>query len=117
MAILPAWRYRSIHPACAQRTWSDFPIASSPGRFIRSIRRCIGPSMSRSADVMGILASKAGLVTGSTSGIGLGIARALAAQGCSVLLNGFGDANAIQALCQQLQDEYGVRVRHAGADL
>ena len=65
----------------------------------------------------GMLAGKAGLVTGSTSGIGLGIAHALAAQGCSVLLNGFGDASAIQTLCQDLQHEYGVRVTHHGADL
>ena len=64
-----------------------------------------------------MLAGKAGLVTGSTSGIGLGIARALAAQGCSVLLNGFGDASAIQTLCQDLQHEYGVRVTHHGANL
>jgi 3-hydroxybutyrate dehydrogenase len=64
-----------------------------------------------------ILSGKAALVTGSTSGIGLGIARALAAQGCNVLLNGFGDPAAIQALCQELGQAFGVRVAHHGANL
>ena len=44
------------------------------------------------------LNGKAALVTGSTSGIGLGIARALAGAGADVMLNGFGEAGAIEAL-------------------
>ena len=80
-------------------------------------RRRLGQSSSKVVGVTGILVCKAGLVTGSTSGIGLGIARALATQGCNVLLNGFGDASAIQTLCQDLRHEYGVRVTHHGADL
>ena len=57
------------------------------------------------------------LVTGSTSGIGLGIARALAAQGCDLVLNGFGDPAEIEALRAGLAAEHGVRVVFEGADL
>ena len=57
------------------------------------------------------------LVTGSTSGIGLGIATALAARGADVVLNGFGDPNAIESLRAGLAAEHGVRVRYDGADL
>jgi NAD(P)-dependent dehydrogenase (short-subunit alcohol dehydrogenase family) len=48
------------------------------------------------------LKGKSAIITGSTSGIGLGIASALNAQGCSVMLNGFGDPAQIQNLCREL---------------
>ena len=57
------------------------------------------------------LDGKSALVTGSTSGIGLAIARAFAAEGAKVMLNGFGDAGEIAGLC----DELGAI--HDGADL
>ena len=63
------------------------------------------------------LAGKRALVTGSTSGIGLGIATALAAAGADVMLNGFGAAAAIERRRADLEAEHGVRVRHDGADL
>lgn len=63
------------------------------------------------------LKGKVALVTGSTSGIGLGIARALAAAGADVMLNGFGDAAAIETLRAGLAAEFGVRVLYDGADL
>ncbi|HEX4046806.1 MAG TPA: SDR family NAD(P)-dependent oxidoreductase, partial [Elusimicrobiota bacterium] len=50
-----------------------------------------------------MLKGKAAVVTGSTSGIGLGIARALAAQGAAVMLNGFGDAREIAGLREGLE--------------
>jgi 3-hydroxybutyrate dehydrogenase len=64
-----------------------------------------------------MLKGKTALITGSTSGIGLGIAKALAAQGSHILLNGFGDAAAIQELVSQLGTQYGVKVAHNGADI
>ena len=57
------------------------------------------------------------LVTGSTSGIGLGIARALAARGANVVLNGFGDAAQIAQLRQEIAQAYGVNVMFDGADM
>ena len=63
------------------------------------------------------LKGKVALVTGSTSGIGLGIARALAAQGADIVLNGFGDAIAIEQIRAQLTAEHGVRAIYDGADV
>ena len=57
------------------------------------------------------------LVTGSTSGIGLGIATSLAAKGVNVVLNGFGDAGEIEKLRAKLAGDHGVKVRYDGADL
>ena len=57
------------------------------------------------------------LVTGSTSGIGLSIAEALAAAGCDVAINGFGDADAIRKLEADLAQRHGVKVVYVGADL
>jgi 3-hydroxybutyrate dehydrogenase len=60
---------------------------------------------------------KTALITGSTSGIGLGIARHFAAQGANIVLNGFGDAAEIEKLRQELTTQYGVEVRYNGADM
>ena len=64
-----------------------------------------------------MLNGKSALVTGSTSGIGLGIARALAQQGAGIMLNGFGDPAEIEKLRQGLAKEYGVKVAFSGADI
>lgn len=63
------------------------------------------------------LPSKTALITGSTSGIGLGIAHALAAQGMNLALNGFGEPDAIAKLQADLSSHYGVQVRHFAADM
>jgi len=60
---------------------------------------------------------KVAVVTGSTSGIGLGIATALAQQGADIMLNGFGDADAIEKLRAELASQHGVKVLYDGADL
>ena len=63
------------------------------------------------------LNGKVALVTGSTSGIGLGIARALAQSGAHVMLNGFGDKALIDALVADIASRYNVLVRHSAADM
>ena len=66
---------------------------------------------------MTTLNGKVALVTGSTSGIGLGIARALAGAGADVMLNGFGDAAEIERLRGALELQHRVRSRYCGANL
>jgi 3-hydroxybutyrate dehydrogenase len=63
------------------------------------------------------LTGKVALVTGSTSGIGLGIAHALAAEGAAIMMNGFGDAAAIEALRADTAAKFGVKVAYSGADI
>ena len=60
---------------------------------------------------------KAAIVTGSTSGIGLGVARALAAQGADILLNGFGDKSAIEKLVSEMRNQYKNKVAYSAADM
>jgi 3-hydroxybutyrate dehydrogenase len=64
-----------------------------------------------------MLKGKNAIVTGSTSGIGLAIARSLAQAGCNIVLNGFGDKSAIDALQAELASTYGVKVDYSGADM
>lgn len=63
------------------------------------------------------LSGKTALVTGSTSGIGLGIAKALAADGANIIINGFGDAAAIEAERSAIEVLNGAKAIYDGADL
>ncbi|MGH9020916.1 MAG: 3-hydroxybutyrate dehydrogenase [Acidimicrobiales bacterium] len=64
-----------------------------------------------------MLQGRSALVTGSTSGIGLAIARSLAHEGANVMLNGFGDRDVVEALRASLAEEHGVDVAYDDADL
>ena len=63
------------------------------------------------------LKGKSALVTGSTSGIGQAIAEALAAEGCNIMLNGFGNAAAIEKQRQDMAAKFGIKVAYNGADM
>lgn len=63
------------------------------------------------------LKGRSAIVTGSTSGIGLAIARGLAGQGANVMLNGFGDAGEIERARAAIEAEFGVRALYSAADM
>lgn len=63
------------------------------------------------------LAGKTALVTGSTSGIGLGIAKVFAAEGANIIINGFGEADAIETERKGLESVSGGKAAYDGADL
>jgi 3-hydroxybutyrate dehydrogenase len=63
------------------------------------------------------LKGRTALVTGSTSGIGLGLARAFASHGANVMLNGLGDADDIERLRTGLEREHGIRAAYHAADM
>src|SRR6201995_5134972 len=64
-----------------------------------------------------MLKGKVALVTGSTSGIGLAIARAYAGHGADVVINGFGDKDAIEQERQTIEQDFGVRPLYSGVDM
>lgn len=63
------------------------------------------------------LKSRSAVVTGSTSGIGLAYARAFAKEGANVMLNGFGDKDAIEKDRGSIESEFGVKARYSPADM
>ena len=64
-----------------------------------------------------MLSGKSAIVTGSTSGIGLSIARKLAADGVNVMLNGFGDANEIESIREEIANGHNIKVLYNPADM
>jgi 3-hydroxybutyrate dehydrogenase len=68
-------------------------------------------------EVTPMLKQKTAVVTGSTSGIGLGIARALAGEGANVVLNGFGDKDEIEKARAGIEAEFGVKAAYSPADM
>jgi 3-hydroxybutyrate dehydrogenase len=64
-----------------------------------------------------MLKAKVAIVTGSTSGIGLGIAKVLASQGADIVLNGFGDAREIEVIRSGIERSHNVRAVYDGADM
>src|SRR5260370_35924751 len=64
-----------------------------------------------------MLKGKVAVATGSTGGIGLGTATAPAAEGCAIMLNGFGDAATINGIKRDLAAKHGVKVGYSGADM
>jgi 3-hydroxybutyrate dehydrogenase len=80
--------------------------------------KSLAPKADRSAIAMQApLKDKVALVTGSTSGIGLGIARALAAAGGAIVLNGFGKPDEIKATLLALNSDFNVPVAYSAADM
>ena len=74
-------------------------------------------ALRREAEEAASLSGKVALVTGSTSGIGLGIARAIAAAGAHIVLNGFGDKAQIDRLVAEFRSQYKVKVNYSAADM
>ncbi|MFO7557408.1 MAG: 3-hydroxybutyrate dehydrogenase [Desulfobacterales bacterium] len=64
-----------------------------------------------------MLKKKSVLVTGSTSGIGKGIAEAFAGEGCNIMINGFGDAKEIKSFLADLEKNYNIRALYSDADM
>ena len=92
---------RSVRPGAGQRR----PVA------------CVTAAPVETIPEKRALKGKVAIVTGSTSGIGLGIARALAAEGAGVMLNGFGDADQIENLRTSIAAQHNVHVGYSSADL
>jgi 3-hydroxybutyrate dehydrogenase len=63
------------------------------------------------------LSGKSAIVTGSTSGIGLGIAATLAAEGCNIMLNGFGDDAAVERIKNDLTSRHRIETAYSAADV
>jgi 3-hydroxybutyrate dehydrogenase len=75
------------------------------------------PLQTQSFELKQALTGKVSLITGSTSGIGLGIARALASAGSDIVLNGFGKPERVAELQQEIAADYRVRITYSAADM
>src|SRR5262245_8737189 len=84
---------------------------------LRRGNRATGPVSTGGSGMRNGLNGKVALVTGSTRGMGLGIAQVLAGQGAAIMLTGFGDAAAIEKTRGDLARQHNVKVSYNGADL
>src|SRR3989442_12627379 len=89
----------------------------STGLIAAQILYCIAKAAFITFEAMIDLGGKVAVITGSTSGIGLGIARALAGAGADIMLNGFGEAAASEALRERLCAGFQVMTRYDCAQL
>jgi 3-hydroxybutyrate dehydrogenase len=64
-----------------------------------------------------MLSGKTAIITGSTSGIGIGIARAFAREQANIMLNGFGERSVVDKILEELTKDFGVKVSYSGADV
>src|SRR5215208_718348 len=93
-------------------------MISAPGPTIKPRRTTMLMEVTeRKLEAKGALSGRVALVTGSTSGIGLGIARAFAGAGAAIVLNGFGNAAEIGETVSGLSAEYGVTAIYSPADM
>jgi 3-hydroxybutyrate dehydrogenase len=88
----------------------------APTRAKAGVGGVISPKLRKEIGVP-MLKGKSALVTGSTSGIGLAVARALAAQGANLTINGFGDKAAIEKERTGIEKEFGVKALYSPADM
>src|SRR5262245_4159684 len=93
----------AVQQCCRNTRYKVPPPFPKPSTFSRQV-----PSM---------LKGKSVVVTGSTSGIGLAIARAFAKEGCNLTINGFGDKDAIEKERAGIEKEFGVKAIYSGADV
>ena len=97
---------------------STWPLIGGPSNRKERAHECFRLNGSTAPAVCsGLLKGKSAVVTGSTSGIGLGIAEALAAAGANVLLNGFGQPAEVDRVRRSLAEAHGVRVSYSAADM
>jgi 3-hydroxybutyrate dehydrogenase len=89
----------------------DDAIIAGPHHMLKAV------STTNSVNPASQTAHGVALITGSTGGIGAGIAEACAAAGYNVMLHGFGDAPSIEAMRRRLEEEHAVNVVYSGADL
>jgi 3-hydroxybutyrate dehydrogenase len=99
------------------KSLGTFCCSTPEGAIASGVQIMNVPVMPESITATRALAGRVSLVTGSTSGIGLGIARALAAAGSEIVLNGFGTPENIAEAQAQIAAEFNVRVLHSPADM
>jgi 3-hydroxybutyrate dehydrogenase len=111
---LPWWHFRSGTPGGKVARNSHRHSHEEPTTMLKSTGAAGAQPASH---VTAPLAGRIAIVTGSTSGIGLGIAQALAAEGANIVINGLGDPDALESLRRDISREHGVDVLYSGADM